>query len=1043
MSFTDLFIKRPVLACVVSFMILLFGLRAVTELELRQFPKMDNSVITIMTAYPGASADLIQGFITSPIEKVVASADGIDYLTSQSIDGKSIITAYIRLNHDPNVAMTDIMSKVSQVSNLLPKESNQPVIQKSTGSQTDLMYIGYSSKQMTNVQITDYLARVVQPKLQTVSGVANAEILGGKTYAMRIWLNTDKMAAYHIAPTEVVQALQRQNFQAAAGETKGKLALFHVNAKTNLNNSEQFKNILIKNIDGTLIRIKDIGRVELGAENEDSSIKFDGKTGVFIGIKSSPTANPLTVIDDVKKLLPEIANNYPPSLESKVVYDSTEYIRNSIHEVIRSIFEAATIVILVIFAFIGAMQAVTIPVVTIPLSLVGVCSLMYAMGYSINLLTLLAMVIAIGLVVDDAIVVVENIYRHIENGLKPQDAALKGAKEITGPIISMTTTLAAVYAPIGFMSGLTGALFKEFAFTLSFSVVLSGIIALTLSPMMCSKILSRKMMQQRFVIMIDALFEKLKKVYANVLDRVLENFSVTSVFILIMLAGCLLIAVTTPTELAPDEDQSILFVSMSAPKYANLDYTEKFTNELTKIYESIPEIQDFFVVNGNGFVNKAVSGVILKPWLQRTKSQAKVLKALQPEISKIAGLKTVAFPLPSLPGNSSGLPLQFVVTSTEDYPAIYQVLKQLEDSAKKSGLFIYIDSDLKFEKPVLELEIDQDKAASMGISMQTVGGSLATLLGGNYINRFSAYGQSYQVIPQVFRADRYNPDKINNYYIATDQGNSVPLASIIKMNIVTQANELYHFQQLNSATLSAMMMPGKSIMDGLTFLQQEAKKIFPVGFSYDYGGQSRQVVQEGNTMLYTFFFALIIIYLVLSAQFESFKDPFIILISVPLSIIGALLPLHLGLAKLNIYTGIGLVTLIGLISKHGILIVEFANQLREKEHLNSREAIMKAATLRLRPILMTTVAMVLGVVPLVIATGAGAQSRFDIGLVISSGMTIGTCFTLFIVPTMYLLFARKFESVSIRVDEEIPGIGIVGHLGKEDDEEGEASKVTI
>ena len=1007
MNFTDIFVKRPVLACVISLMILLFGLRALSTLEVRQFPKMENSVITVITSYPGANSNLIQGFITSPLEKSIASADGIDYLTSQSVEGLSTITAYIRLNYNPNVAMTDIMAKVSQVSNQLPKESNQPVIQKSSGGNTALMYIGYSSKQMPNVQITDYLSRVVQPKLQTVAGVANAEILGGKVYAMRVWLNAEKMASLHISAAEVTTALQKQNFQSAAGQTKGKYVLFNINAKTNLENVEQFKDILVKSEAGTLIRLKDIATVELGAENDNSSVKFNGKNGVFIGIKAIPTANPLTVIDDVKKLLPEIAHNYPPALESKIVYDSTEYIRSSIHEVMTSIIEATIIVILVIFAFIGAAQAVTIPVITIPLSLIGVCSLMYAMGYSINLLTLLAMVIAIGLVVDDAIVVVENIYRHIEEGLTPYQAALTGAREITGPIISMTTTLAAVYAPIGFMTGLTGALFKEFAFTLAFAVILSGIIALTLSPMMCSKILSPAMMQQRFVKYIDGIFEKLKQVYARKLFAILSNRKVTAVFSGIMLICCVLIAMTTPTELAPDEDQSIVFLSMSAPKYANLDYTEKYTDTLTNIYKSLPETQDYFVVNGNGSVNSAISGLILKPWNQRSKSQAKVLAGLQPELTKIAGLKAVAFPLPSLPGNQSGLPVQFVITSTEDATVIHQVLSKLQEAAAKSGLFMYVDSDLKFEKPMLEVSIDSNKAASMGISMQNIGASLATLLGGNYSNRFSVDGQSYQVIPQVFRADRFNPDKLNGYYVATDSGDSVPLSSIVKLTTTTQANELYHFQQLNSATLSAIMMPGKSIPEGLSFLQNEAKKIFPAGFSFDYAGQSRQAIQEGNTMLYTFFFALIIIYLVLSAQFESFRDPLIILISVPLSIVGALIPLHVGLAKLNIYTGIGLVTLIGLISKHGILMVEFANQLREQEGLSIQEAIMKSATLRLRPILMTTVAMVLGVVPLIIATGAGAASRYDIGLVIAFGMTIGTGFTLFIVPTMYTYLAKK------------------------------------
>ncbi|EKD72030.1 MAG: hypothetical protein ACD_46C00029G0003 [uncultured bacterium] len=1009
MTFTDLFIKRPVLACVVSLMILLFGLRALSTMELRQFPKMDNSIITVTTSYPGANADLIQGFITTPLEKSIASADGMDYMTSQSVEGLSTITAYVHLNYDPNVAMTDIMAKVAEVTNQLPRESEKPVIQKSTGGTSDLMYISYNSNEMSNEQITDYLTRVIQPKLQTVEGVADAEILGGKTYAMRIWLDTDKLAALHISPQDINLALVRENFQTAAGQTKGKYVLFNIIAKTNLETPKQFENIVIKNENGTLIRIKDVGQAKYGSENYDSTVKFNGQNGVFIGIKASPTANPLAVIDGIKQLMPEIQNNYPPSLNSKIVYDSTEYIRSSIHEVIRSIIEATVIVILVIFAFIGAAQAVSIPVVTIPLSLIGVCSLMYGMGYSINLLTLLAMVLAIGLVVDDAIVVVENIYRHIEEGLTPYEAAMKGAREIATPIITMTTTLAAVYAPIGFMTGLTGALFKEFAFTLSFAVILSGVIALTLSPMMCSKILSSAMMHQRLVVYIDSLFDRLKNAYSYYLLTVLNYPYVTAMFAVIMLIGCILIALTTSTELAPDEDQSVIFMSMTAPKYANLHYTEKFTDQLTPIANSIPETEDYFTVNGAGAVNSAFGGLILKPWDLRSKSQEEILELIQPKLSKIAGIKAVAFPLPSLPGTASGLPIQFVITSTEDFTVIYQILQKLEEVAQKSGLFAYMDSDLKFEKPILEVDIDKDKAGSMGINMENIGNSLASLLGENYINRFSVYGRSYKVIPQVFQVDRLNPEKLNNYYVTTANGDSVPLSSVITLQTMTQANELYHFQQLNSATFSAVMSSGRSIPEGLAFLNKQANEIFPLGFSYDYAGQSRQVVQEGSTMLYTFFFALIVIYLVLSAQFESFRDPFIILISVPLSMIGALLPLHLGLATLNIYTGIGLVTLIGLISKHGILIVEFANQLQEHEGLSIHDAVVKAATLRLRPILMTTVAMVLGVVPLILATGAGAISRFDIGLVIASGMTVGTCFTLFVVPTMYTLIAEKLE----------------------------------
>ena len=1011
MTFTDIFIKRPVLASVISLLLICLGLRAIFDLPLRQFPTMENTVITVTTAYPGASAELIQGFITTPLQKSIAGADGIDYMTAQSIEGVSTINAYIKLNYSPNAAMTDIMAKVAEKQDELPKESNKPVIQKQTGASLALMYIGFYSKGMTNPQITDYLSRVIQPNLQTIGGVSGADILGGQTYAMRIWLNTERMAALNISTSEIVAALQTQNYQTAAGQIKGKYVLYNITADTGLNNAAQFKEIVVKNTSTTLIRLKDIARIDLGAQNYDSSVIFNGKNAVFIGIKATPSANPLKVIGDVRQLLPQLALNYPPGFESKIVYDSTEYIRSSIHEVIRTIAEASIIVILVVFLFLGAIRTVTIPIVTIPLSLIGVCWLMFAMGYSLNLLTLLAMVLAIGLVVDDAIVVVENIYRHIEDGLSPLDASIKGAQEIAVPIISMTTTLAAVYAPIGFMTGVTGALFKEFAFTLAFAVVISGIIALTLSPMMCSKILNRNIMEQRFVKLVDTFFEKFKNSYQKRLEAVLNFKSVVIVFALIVMSSCLVFALTTPSELAPDEDQSVVFISATAPEYANIDYLTKFTKELSKIYQSIPETQDYFIINGEGAPNNAISGVILKPWEQRTRSQQVIQPLIQEKISHIAGLNAVAFPLPSIPGSSDSLPIQFVVTSTADYTVIFQVMQKLMDAAQKSGLFMFVDSDLKFEKPRLEVFIDKDKAGILGISMQDIGSSLATFLGGNYINRFSIEGQSYKVITQVPRKFRLNPEKINDMYVPIlGTNHMVPLSTVVKLNLTVQPNKLNQFQQLNSATLQGMMMPGKSIPQGLEFLRGEAKKVFPLGVTYDYAGQSRQTIQEGSSMAYTFLFAMIIIYLVLSAQFESFKDPFIILISVPMSIAGALSLLNIGFATLNIYTGIGLVTLIGLISKHGILMVDFANKLQKHENLSISDAIIKAAALRLRPILMTTAAMVLGVVPLILATGAGAVSRFNIGLVIASGMLVGTCFTLFVVPAIYTMLAKNHSN---------------------------------
>ncbi|AIT63232.1 efflux RND transporter permease subunit [Coxiella burnetii] len=1015
-KFTDKFIIRPVLAIVVSLFIFILGLRAITEMEVRQYPKMNNTLITISTAYPGAPASLIEGFITTRLEKSIAGAEGIDYMTSTSTQGVSTINVFIKLNFDPNVAFTDIMSKVAQVQNDLPRESQLPVIQKLTGTQTALMYISFSSDQMSSEQISDYLNRVVQPKIETVFGVSQAEILGGQTFAMRVWLNTKRMAALNVTPTDVTQALINNNFQSAAGQTKGDFITLYIKAKTDIGDKQAFENLVIKEVNGTLIRIRDIGRVELGAEDYDSSVYMNGKSAIFVAVNTTPTANPLSVIANVKKILPDLEKEYPPSLHSKVVYDATEYIQASIYEVIRTIFEATLIVIVVIFLFLGSIRTVVIPVITIPLSLIGVCFLMWFLGYSLNLLTLLSMVLAIGLVVDDAIVVVENVYRHIEEGMDGFHAAIRGAREIAFPIISMTLTLAAVYAPIGFMTGLTGALFTEFAFTLAGAVIVSGIIALTLSPMMCSKFLNQNIGKQRYVQFIDRSFERLKQFYSRRLHGVLNHRFLMVLLAVAVLASCFIFYMNTTSELAPEEDQGALFVQAQAPQYANIDYVEAYSKQYGKYFKKLPSMANYFMINGFGTVNTVLAAMIMKPWDQRQQSQKQAQAILQPELNTVAGLQTVVFPLASLPGGGTGLPVQFVITSIAPFNKIYLATEQIVEEAKRSGLFIFVDSELKYNNPQLNVIIDRNKAGDLGVTMQSLSQILAYSLGGNYINRFAMMGQSYKVIPQLSRLFRLNPSNLEQIYVNTAGGQLIPLSTLVKMNITTQPNLLSHFQQLNSAQIDAVLAPGHTMGEALTYLEQTANKVLARDMSYDFGGQMRQFVQEGQALVVTFFLAIIIIYLVLAAQFESFRDPFVILISVPMSICGALIFLNLGLATINIYTQIGLVTLIGLISKHGILMVEFANKLQEEEGLSVREAIEKSAAIRLRPILMTTAAMVLGVVPLILATGAGAVSRFDIGLVIATGMLIGTMFTLFVVPTMYLLIAKKHQPLR-KVDE--------------------------
>ncbi|MFI4918013.1 MAG: efflux RND transporter permease subunit [Legionellales bacterium] len=1002
MKFTDLFIKRPVLSIVISLLIFLFGINSIHKMQIRQYPRMDNTVITVTTSYPGADADLIAGFITSPLEGAVASAEGVDYMISSSVQGVSTITLTIKLNFDPQVAFTDVMSKVQQTINQLPKEAQLPVILKKSDASTPLMYISLDSTAMTPQQITDYATRVVQPQLQTVNGVAKADIIGGSTYSMRIFLNPIKMAALNVTPADVSLVLASNNFLTAAGNTKSEYVAINMTAKTDLNSAEEFKQLIITSKKGSIVRLRDIAKVELGSEDYDTSVSFNGKKAVFLSITPTPTANPLTVISDARKIMPSIIKEFPPSLTGTIVYDATAFIRASIHEVTHTIIEAALIVIVVIFLFLGSMRSVLIPLVTIPLSLVGVCTLMLLLGYSINLLTLLAFVLAIGLVVDDAIVVVENIHRHIEEGKTPIDAALIGAREIATPIIAMTITLAAVYAPIGFMDGLTGALFKEFAFTLACSVIISGIIALTLSPMMCSKVLSEELSSGRFVQFLDKKFNHLKIIYQKVLHSLLETRAIMLLFAAVVILMLPYLYTHTAAETAPDEDQGFFFVMATAPQFATLDYVEAFTKPFDAIYQSFPEAENYFTIN----MAQPISGMVLKPWNERTKSQFALKEPLQNKLSQITGLNPFAIIPPPLPGGGSGTPVQFVIKTTNDFQSLLDVSNNLTDKAKKSGLFIYVDNSLKFNQPEIQLSINRSKAAEMGLDMRAIGSSLTSALSGNYVNYFNLQGRSYQVIPQLDRRFRLTTEQLGQIYVKTIKNNMVPLSTVVTPIEKTGPNAATHFQQLNSATIQAVMMPGKTLGEGLQFLQNASADTLPSGFTYDYGGASRQFMQEGSALVFAFIFAIIIIFLVLSAQYESFRDPLIVLISVPMSICGALIPLNLGFATINIYTQVGLITLIGLISKHGILIVDFANHLQREKNLDKRAAVEEAAGIRLRPILMTTAAMVFGVFPLLIASGAGAVSRFDIGLVIATGLMIGTCFTLFVVPTMYTYIAE-------------------------------------
>ena len=1028
-AFTDLFIRRPVLASVVSLLILLVGAMAGLKLQIRQFPETSNTTITITTTYPGAAADVIKGFITTPIEQAVASAEGIDTLVSTSQQNVSTITLNLRLDANPDRAMSDTLSKVNQVRALLPREANDPVIVKQTGQGYALMYLSFNSNVMTASQITDYLTRVVQPRLQTVDGVANAQILGGQVFAMRIWLDPTKMAALGVTPNDVRAALAANNFTSAPGEVKSDYTQISVNALTSLDSAKAFGKLVIIAHGDALVRLGDVARIELGPQSSDSSSVFDGLKAVFIGIYGTPEANPLTVIDGVRAIMPSLESQLPVGLKATIAYDSTAFIRASIYEVAKTLAEAAVIVIVVIFLFLGNLRSTFIPIVTIPLSLVGVMIALLALGYSINLLTLLALVLGIGLVVDDAIVVVENIHRHIEDRMTPFDAAIRGAHEIALPVVAMTITLAAVYAPIGFVSGVTGALFREFAFTLAGAVIVSGFIALTLSPMMCSKLLRHDMGEHWFGRLVDRTFEGLRNAYQRRLHSTLNFRALTLLILVGVLALTGIMYASTPRELAPEEDQGILLSLVKTPQVGNLDYTEKATQRLFSEARGVPEVAHNFVINGFPSVRAAFAGLLLKPWDERKRNQKEVLAELGPKFLAVPTAQVQAFSPPALPGSTGGPPMQFVIRTTGDYATLADAALKMQQAAKESGLFLFTDVDLKFDTPQYEFKVDGDKANRIGVNMADVGTALATMLGGNYVNLFNLYGRSYQVIPQAPREFRLTPEWLTRYQLRTSNGELVPLSAVASVTEQVQPNALTSFQQLNSATLSGVPFPGRTLGEALDFLKAKSKEIFPEGYSYDFQGDSRQYEQEGNALVYVFIFALIVIYLVLAAQYESFRDPFIILIGLPTALFGALLPLNvggfLGFASINIYSQIGLVTLIGLISKHGILMVDFANRLQEREGVPRRKAIEEAAAVRLRPILMTTAAMVVGMIPLILASGAGAKSRFTIGLTIFAGMAIGTLFTLFVTPMVYTFLARDHTAVIGRERA-------AGHLAKEE-----------
>ncbi|RJR52978.1 MAG: multidrug efflux protein [Desulfobacteraceae bacterium] len=1015
-KFTDIFVQRPVLALVVNLVIIIAGLQAIRSLNVRQYPRSENAVVTVTTVYIGASAELVRGFITTPLERAIAAADGIDYIQSQSAQGLSTITVRLELNYDPIKALSEISSKVDQVRGDLPPESEVPVINvESADSQFASAYLSFTSDLLAQNEITDYLFRVVQPRLAAIQGVQRAEILGSRTFAMRVWLNPDRMAAFNISPVQVRQALATNNVLTALGRTKGSLVQVNLIANTNLSSVEEFRNIVIREQAGAIVRLRDIAEVELGAEDYETEVRFSGQTAVFMGIWPLPNANSLDVIGQVHKEMGAIQKGLPTGMQARVAYDATKYITNAIKEVTKTLSETLLIVIMVIFLFLGSIRSAAIPVVAIPLSLIGAVFLMQIFGFTINLLTLLAIVLSVGLVVDDAIVVVENVERRLGEGESPFDAALNGARELVGPIIAMTITLAAVYAPIGLQGGLTGSLFREFAFTLAGAVFISGVVALTLSPMMSGWILQPGLRDRGFAGKISSGFDRIRKRYGRLLDGTLR--SRPAVYVVWIFVSLLTIPMflMSPTELAPTEDQGVVFGVVEASADSTLDQTSLYAAAVNKVFLSFPETEFTFQITRpeSGF-----AGMVVKPWEERERSTFQILAEVQQKLRGVPGIRITPIMPQALPGGGQ-FPVELVIASIAEEEEILEFAREIQLKAVQSGMFAFPPIiDVKIDQPQSEVVIDRDKTASLGLNLEQVGADLASMIGGNYVNRFDIAGRSYKVIPQIRRADRLNPEQLTSIYVTGPGGELIPLSTIATIDNTTVPRSLNRFQQLNAVKISGVAL--RPLDEALSFLEEQAAAILPAGYVVDYTGESRQLRTEGGKFLPAFTLAIVLIFLVLAAQFNSFRDPFVILAgSVPLAMFGALLFTFLKMPNpnipfwtngwtttLNIFSQVGLVTLVGLVSKNGILMVEFANRLQE-QGASKLEAIRGAALTRLRPILMTSVATIAGHFPLTLVTGAGAEARNSIGLVLVGGMAIGTLFTLFVLPSIYMLVAKE------------------------------------
>jgi multidrug efflux pump len=1019
MRFTDIFVQRPVLAIVVSVLIIIAGIQAIYSLSVRQYPRSDNAMVTIQTAYIGASAELVRGFVTTPIERAVAGAEGIDYIESSSSLGVSTIKIRLELNYDPIKALSEINTKVNQVRNDLPAEAEVPIINiESADSQFASAYLSFTSDILDNNQITDFLVRVVQPRLSTLEGVQRADVLGARNFAMRIWLKPERLAAHNVSPTQVRNALAANNFLSALGQTKGSLVQVNLSADTDLQTVTEFEELVLRTSDtGAVIRLKDVADVELGSESYATEVRFSGRTATFMGIWPLPNANSLDVIALVREEMDEIQKTLPSGMEARITYDTTKYIKTSIVEVISTLTETLLIVILVIFLFLGSLRTVLIPVIAIPISLIGAVFLMSLMGFSVNLLTLLAVVLSVGLVVDDAIVIVENVQRHISEGQNKIQAAIQGAREMIGPVIATTAVLIAVYLPVGLQGGLTGSLFKEFTFTLAGAVIISSIVALTLSPMMSAKILKEGDEQSGFAHKVHDVFDRVKVRYGDMLDATLRARPLVIAVWLVVSLLCIPLFLYSTSELAPTEDQGIIFGIVEDSATTNLDQAVFYGDKAEKILSS-PEEADFvFQIISPG---ASIGGMVLKPWDERERSVFEVLQDVQVQLASIPGINMFPVTPAALPGGGN-FPVEFVLTSTDEAVDILKVAEAIKEKGLEAGLFPFPPIvDTKIDKPQSIVMIDRNKVADLGLTLQQVGTDVGVMMGGNFVNRFNIEGRSYRVIPQVKREGRLYPEQLNDLYITGPNDRLIKLGTVATVKHTVVPRSLNRFQQQNAVKFSGVST--QSLGQTLDFLEEEARKIMPASYTIDYTGESRQLRREGDKFLPAFMLAIVLIFMVLAAQFNSFRDPLVIILgSVPLAMFGALIFTFLKMpapqvpfwtdgwtTTLNIYSQVGLVTLIGLVAKNGILVVEFANKLQE-QGVQKLAAVREAAITRLRPILMTSVATVAGHFPLILVVGAGAEARNSIGIVLVSGMAIGTFFTLFVIPSIYMLIAKNLN----------------------------------